>query len=191
MQALLHHHVAGGLLGAAYGVEHRDAGRIHQGEGAGKAREYDFSQDVSHHRQVQFHQVHPVAHRGIGLGSHLQPEPGNERRRDDRPPVVHEKPGNCDQEARLKRDLLAHVLDEADHLRDQVDHEEQGHQHHDGAHESRVHDQLLGLRGELVFPLQRFSQALQHFGQPPGRLARAHQAAKHPAEHVGIIAERL
>jgi hypothetical protein len=51
--------------------------------------------------------------------------------------------------------------------------------------------QLLRLRGELVLPLQRLGEALQHFRELAGLLARANQADEHLAEHLRKLAERL
>jgi hypothetical protein len=43
----------------------------------------------------------------------------------------------------------------------------------------------------FVCALQRLGQALEHLDQPPGLLARAHQAHEHLAEHLGVVVERL
>jgi hypothetical protein len=117
-------------------------------------------------------------------------EPQHERRGEDRPPVVDEERRDDDQDARLQRDVLPHVADEADHLRHEVDHEEERHQEHDAADERRVDHELLGLRGELVLPLERLGKAGQHVRELAGLLARAHQADEHLAEHLGELGQR-
>ena len=51
--------------------------------------------------------------------------------------------------------------------------------------------QLLRLRGELVLPLERLGEALQHLGELAGLLAGAHEAHEHLAEHLGKLGQRL
>jgi len=117
--------------------------------------------------------------------------PGDERRRDDRPPVIHEEARHGEQDARLQRNRLAHVADEGGHLRHQVDHEEEGNNNDDPADERRVHGELLGLRGELVFPFERFGEAFQDFRKLAGLLAGTNQADEDFAEDVGVVGEDL
>jgi hypothetical protein len=116
----------------------------------------------------------------------LDPEEGDHWQPEDRPPVADEEIGDEDEETRMRRDRLAHVLDQRDHLRDEVHHQEDGDGDHDGAHEGGIHHELLGLGRELILPLEVLGDALQHLGQPARVLPRLDQAAEHPAEHLRV-----
>jgi hypothetical protein len=61
----------------------------------------------------------------------------------------------------------------------------------DQADECRIGDHLLGLRGELVLPFQRFVEAVQHLRQAAGRFAGADQADKDLVEDAADDFHRL
>jgi hypothetical protein len=82
--------------------------------------------------------------------------------------------------------VLPHVLHERLELRHHVDHQKEGGRHDDGADKGGIHDDLLGVRGQFVFPLQCFHDALQHFGELPGGFAGTHQTDENLIEYRAV-----
>ncbi len=97
---------------------------------------------------------------------------------------MHHEIGQRDQDARLQRQLQAHGLEQGHHLRHQVGEQEDHHRQHHHQDERGVHQQLAGLRHQLVLPLERLAQVLEHLHQAPGLLAGADQADEHRGEHL-------
>src|SRR2546426_8578422 len=71
-----------------------------------------------------------------------------------RSPVVNKEIGSGDQNLRLQRNLLSHVLDESHHFGDQVDHHEEHHADHQDRKSTRLNSSHLVI-SYAVFCLKK------------------------------------
>ena len=65
----------------------------------------------------------------------------------------------------MQRNLMSHILDEANHLRHQVNHQKENYRYHHRTDKNRVHHYLFGLCRQFILPFQRFSNIQQHLIQ--------------------------
>ncbi len=142
-------------------------------------------------RESELEAIELITHQGVGPCRQLGAEEHDCGDGQESPPVAYEKRRDLDQDARLQRDLLPHVLDEGDHLRHQVDHQEESHHYHDGADERGVDDEFLHVFGQLVLPFQILDKAFQDLGELSRVLPRADQARKNRVEDLRILGEAL